>query len=566
MTSGGCAAPWFNKKADAEVAKAEVDIAAVLAGDQKPQLVGDAARLDGLRPQQFEAFALVTQLPGTGGDIKPGPQRDYILREMRVREVGNPNALLASASTAVVKLRVNVPPGVQAGDRLDVIVERSSDCEATSVRNGWLMPSRLLELVALEGQIRESDLKGTAEGRLVSMPASLNSTKQIDPDLAVVLGGARVNDEQAAYLRLDESVRHGETIKRVVATLNTRFDVYHRGELKGIAEGKSDRTIALLIPADYRHDLQHFADVILSVGFMEDQTQLAHRMEKAGKALLDPVPSQSAAHQLEAIGKDALPLLAAGLDSPNASVRFNAAYALAFLDDPRAVPTLAELAARDPQRRQLALIGLTVIESREAEEALRQLLQEPEVEVCYGALHALRRRSSYEPSIRGLQLPNIGRLTELQNPQPCVAVALQQEPEVVIFGGPIGVRIEDYYEVNPRMMMTNTGGMIRLSHFQPGQEDLFATAEPNLQSLLHAMSSVKATYSDVVQFLDAANAGGWLSAPVKFNPLPSKPGDTRVEAGTETQPEEDKKLSRGDLPQDKSTIPPPPVWDLRRYF
>src|SRR5690242_3013958 len=107
----------------------------------------------GMNYVKVEAVSLVTGLNGTGSDPPPTPQRAALLDEMKRREVANPNEILASKNTSMVLVRAFLRPGIQEGDRFDVEVRTPTGSETTSLRNGWLLQSRLTEMAVLDQQI-----------------------------------------------------------------------------------------------------------------------------------------------------------------------------------------------------------------------------------------------------------------------------------------------------------------------------------------------------------------------------------------------------------------------------
>ncbi len=517
----GCSAPWVKKDdKEAEFAKRTKDIKELMKSKDRPRIIGDIATITGLVPQQYESFGLVYKLPGTGGDTRPSQSRELVLRELKIREVENPNSVIASDSTAIVKLRANAPAGAVVGDRVDVIVEKSIDCEATDLRGGELMPTRLKDLVPIAGAIRESNVKAIAAGPLVTVPPSLNSTKQLDKEAAIILGGARIIEQSVVYIRMNDQLRHVVSTQSATESINRRFDIYDKNARVGIATAKTDRTIEIQIPTKYRTDISHFVDTVLSVGFMESDLDQKNRMEECRKKMASNTTAKNAALQLEAIGKDAIPILKEYLQNSDKEIRYYAAYALAYFDDPDCAPVLAELIRSEPAFRHTSFLALTVADHPSVDESLRSLLQDKDPEVCYGALRALRKKRSNDMVASGQLLDGLGRITEIASPHPMVAVSLSLEPEVAVFGGSIPVNLTSYYEVNPRLTMRNDNGLIRFAHFRPGEDDAISLAEPNLRSVLQAFYDVKATYSDVIIFLDKAEQEGWISAAVEFNPLP----------------------------------------------
>ena len=73
-----------------------------------------------MNPLVLEGVGLVTGLRSTGGDQPPSNQRRMILEDMRRRRVATPNAILQSSSTAVVNVRVYVPPLAEKFESISV--------------------------------------------------------------------------------------------------------------------------------------------------------------------------------------------------------------------------------------------------------------------------------------------------------------------------------------------------------------------------------------------------------------------------------------------------------------
>jgi flagellar basal body P-ring protein FlgI len=158
--------------------------------ESKTRLVGEVARPFGDRPVKVEAVALVTGLDNTGEDPAPSPERAALLHELQTIGVQNPNQLLASPSTALVLVRGFLPPGVQKGDKFDLEVQVPSHSETTSLRNGWLMETRLTDMAVLGGTIREGHSWATGEGAVLVDPSAEGEEDRALLVRGRVLGGA----------------------------------------------------------------------------------------------------------------------------------------------------------------------------------------------------------------------------------------------------------------------------------------------------------------------------------------------------------------------------------------
>jgi hypothetical protein len=238
--------------------------------------------------------------------------------------------------------------------------------------------------------------------------------------------------------------------------------------------------------------------------------------------IAEPTAARQACLELEALGKEGIPALEESLQNANPEIRFYAAYSLAYLDHPPAIPVLKELAIAIPEFRPLCLTGLQLHKHYLAKETLEQLLHEEEPELRYGALLALRRRDTHDALSQGTKIGDLAHVVQIPSHKPMVAVSLQERPEIAIFGENCAVTMKEFFEVNPRLTMRNEAdGQIRIVRFQPSDEDLTAIVAPDLLSVLEGFRSIGGTYNDVVTWLDEASRQNWIAAPIVMNPRPT---------------------------------------------
>ncbi len=516
----GCSAPWTQKEPDSELQRRRDAIQEVLQSEEKPRLISEAAAIGGTDLREYEGFGIVNGLMDTGGDVRPGSQRKFILQEMRTEGVDSPNLVLGSKSTALAQLRVFVGPECAKGENVDVLVEVADHCEATSLRNGWLMPSRVLEMQFLGGSVKQSDLKARAQGSLVVLPASVTK-KELNNRSAVVLGGARVLESRSFFIRIRDTLKHVTTSAAMSRAINDHYSFYDGAERKGVATAKNDKVIQLEVPARHRWDIQHYTDSILAIGFIEEPDERRARLAKCRSLMAEPTAARQACLELESVGKEGIPALEEAMQSGNPEIQFYAAYSLSYLDHPPAVPVLIELAKKVPEFRPLCLTGLQLHKHHSAKDALEQLLQEDEPELRYGALLALRRRDPQDAMAQGTRIGDLVHVIQVPSEKSLVTVSLQERPEIAVFGDNCGVQMP-FFEVNARLTMRGEpDGKIRLVRFQPSDEDLTAIVSPDVLSVVEGFRTIGATYNDIVVWLDEASRQNWISAPVAMNPRPT---------------------------------------------
>lgn len=554
----GCAAPWFARAEKSEIKESKRQaIKAVLESDERPRLIREIATPRLLTLSRLESIALVSNLPKTGGAALPSQQREKLLDTMRRHEVEHANQLLDDPHTAMVVAQVIVPPAAQKLDRLDVLVKLSSHAEGTNLQSGWLMQTTLAEGSLLGGKVREGFDYAIAEGQLVTEAQISGSEEPAAALSARVVGGAVLLKERKVGLGIQSEFAHAITMATITPAINKRFTFFDGREQIGVAVPKQDSYIELRIPNKYLLDPNHFLNVVMSIGFTDTASQKLERIDLCRRQLLEPTTARDAAWQLEAIGKEAIPILAEAILHPSSEVRFYAAHALAYLNDDRAIAPLAELVRSEPAFRAMSLNALTVIEDFAARDALVDMLHAEDIEARYGAVLALRRRDSGDAEVVGQAINETGSILEIaSNTLPAVAVSLSKTPEIAIFGANPPVRLPAFLYVNPRLMLRSLpGGRVSVSLFAPGQEDKFVEVDSDLRSLLAAISDVGGSYGDWVSFISKCQRDGLVQASVAINPIPDAGRIYRRDSQTDMEPREI--VLEGTLENIPEISPPP---------
>ncbi len=526
VASVGCMAPWLQKpdpnSPEARQSKRDA-IKDVLESEDRPRLLFEIAASPSISLGRIENLGLVTKLQNTGGVVNASDQREKMLNVMRRHDVDQPNKLLDDPSTAMVVVFVNVPPGARKGSIHNAGIRKSNFAEATSLRTGWLLKTELAEIRNLDGRRREGFDFAAVEGTIVT---EAQITGKTDPDAQItgtVVGGAKLFKDRPIGIAIMEEFADAITQAAVLPAINERFTVFDGQKKDGIATPMKDNYIDLAVPKRYEKDPFHFVNVVLSLAFAEPSARRVERIDLCRKQLQEPTTVRNAAWQLEAIGKEAIPVLLEVLEHPDPEVRFYAAHALAYLNEPRCIPVLKQLAPAQAAFRAMCLTALAAVDQYEAEIALQDLLQSTDAETRFGALMAIRSRDPNNPLIAGIPIGKTGNILQIpSNSAPLVAVSLEQKPEIVIFGKPPILNLPTVMHVNPRIMLKSEElGMVTVSHFAPGEEDRILQCTPDLPSLLTAISDVGGNYGDWVSFTRECSELGYLSEPMAMNPVPT---------------------------------------------
>jgi hypothetical protein len=523
MIPSGCHA-WTSKEKEKnnQFIKETKRFKDLLSDPERPRLVGEVAAALGLSARHYDAYGLVSDLPGTGGVVKPGVQRDLILAEMRIRDVENPETVLDAPWTALVKLKVFANPCDEKGEILDVDVETSTECLATSIVGGTVLEAKLREMAYIEGNMRTSDDKAIASGEVVILPASYTKAQESETLKGVIVGGGRLSQEQRLGLRIDPEYRHVVITKAIEKAINTRYFYRNANRQQLVAEGKNDWHVVLQTIPRYKQDPYHFMSVILATGFAEDEAQQQERVEGCKKLLMNRETARRGAIELEAIGNDAAKqVLIETLQASDPEIRFYAAYSLSYLDSKQAVPTLVELAKTEPAFRANCLTGLSIDEDPYAREALEELLQESEPEVRFGAYLAIRNRNATDFVVNGESIGNRFQLVQIPSSTPLVAISVQKKKEIVLFGSSIKFTLREQLAPTPSLRVSPApGDQIKISKRHSNGDTSHCVVTSDLVSVLRAMGKIDASYNDTIHTLDVLANKRLLASPVAINPRP----------------------------------------------
>jgi len=486
------------------------------------KLVGDVAVPFGTHAVKVESVALVTGLKGTGSDPPPSPNRGKLMTEMQRMGVRNPNAILASPSTSLVMVAGLLPPGIQKGDPFDLLVQVPSQSETTSLRGGFLMETRLKELAVLgDGAIHEGREWALGKGPLMVDPESTKDNKPSELKRGKVLGGGISNISRPLQLAVhtDASVMQSQQIGDAI---NRRFSISPGGVKKGVATPRTDERIDLVLHPRYFKNWERYVQVVRSIAIRENTGDRAQRIASLERQLLDPVTSSSAALKLEAIGKDAVPILKKGIVAKDPEVRFYAAEALAYLDETAAVEPLAESIRTEPAFRAFALAALSAMDDMAAYDALAQLLDATSAETRYGAFRALWHMNAQDQLVRGEMMGDqfSYHVMESKSP-PMIHCTRSMRPELVLFGKQQTFRPPLLAEAGNQIMVRDTpDGQIAISRFDSDKPDQRRVVPPQVDAVVRAVVELGGTYPDVVQLLQEARQVGALPSRLAFDALP----------------------------------------------
>ncbi len=566
--------PLGKKSADKAAPKAE-------------ESVGDLADVFQNGETVVEGIGLVSNLDGTGGDAPESWYRKQLLDDMSKAGVEHPAKFLESKSFAMVIVKMRIPTGASPSDRFDVDLELPPASAVKSLSGGYLMPTRLRTIMHAGGSPRNGPEQALAGG-----PVMIGDVK--DPTngkVGRVLGGGRPKKEQPYQLLLKGDRRFIRNAGMVEKAVNARFTKNEHGQQKGAATAKSEAYLELRVPDVYHQNQERYFRVVQLLPMIDTPELREQRVAATARELLDPKTAGVAALKLEALGPSTVDQLSAGLKSDDADVRFFAAEALAYLNESAGVEVLGETAVKQKKYRAYALAALAAMEDYSAKARLRRLMDEPEIEVRYGAFNALRTLdptdamlgqvrilddpapSSEEESdaVDGMALALAARrrpraedpfslyIVDSEGP-PVVHISRSRRSEIVVFGR--GQSLEPPLVLGHGDILLNAADhddVVDISKIVPsryGDRDVKLRCSLELGEVIRSIARLGATYPEVVAIIEAADRQKNLPGPLFVDSVPQASMQYLNKAI----------LGKDDLPRHDEEVKPASGSFLRRIF
>jgi len=489
------------ERAAPNLEKGSVDRSAVKVDslDIDPIMRGTVASetgLVGFDPVVVRGYGIVVGLRETGSRQMPSDVRAFLTQELAKRGFGSgqpgapklsPQDLLNSGDTAVVIVEGVIPPGAPKGSKFDVRVTTAPGTSTTSLEGGRLLIADLRPGPLFTGSRQPFPLAEGAGPVVINPFVEPNATQRdsINRTSGRVLDGGHVNKDMPLKLRLmTPSHSRAETIQN---TINTLFPREPR-QKEETAHGRSAETIDLTVPPSFRKRTGEFAELIRHTPLnVENPEQTAMAIRRS--LLANPGAAGAAAWRWQALGKRALPMIQDLYEYPEEQPRFAALNAGSKLDDQLAVPPLLELARKSDsltiRTEAIKLLG-RIGTNAEIELGLRELLDDPDVEIRLSAFEALDKRR--DPHIIAMEMGRKFVLNIVPSNHRMIYVAQSGQPRVVVFGEGLSVKVPmTLYTWDGRLIVKADEGDKFLEVFYRERADLPATVDrvkPDLGSLI----------------------------------------------------------------------------------
>ena len=490
-------------------------------------LISEYVNVGNLNVVILEGVGLVTGLPGTGGDPPVSPYRARLIEDMRRRNISNPNQILRSKSTALVLVRAYLPPLVKKGERFDVEVRVPGESETTSLNGGRLLETYLSEQAFIQGEgMLEGHIFAKAAGPILT--GTTTDSEKDGEDLGtlvrgrVLSGGMSLRDRNMSLL-LRNAYRSERMSYRIANRVGTRFFDYQlEGQRIPLAEAKTNELIELMIHSRYKDNYPRYVSVIRNMTLKESEVAERVRMQTLADDLQNPVTSEKASIQLEAIGKPALEVLKTGLKNSSLEVQFYSAIALAYLEDPSGIEVLAKTAKEEPAFRIFSLAALAVVDDSDAFMALRDLLDGDSAETRYGAFRSLKSLDPNDPFVRGELMHSGFRLHVLDvEGDPMVHMTRRKMAEIVVYGTGQQFNMPLIGRAGKDIMVTGRAGEKTITIARITVDETERRVVPNnVPAVIRAVSELGASYPDVAQLLIQVRNSSNLVSRLEFDALP----------------------------------------------
>lgn len=490
-------------------------------------LLRDYVSVTGNNMIALRGVGLVLGLDGTGGDPPPSHLRKQLLDDMVRRKIPNPGQILASRNTALVMVTAYLPAMVREGQRFDVRVMLPPNSEATSLKGGRLLETRLSEeqTIAGKGNLKGHEY-GIANGAILTALGSGGSSRDAPAMLrrGSIPGGAVSTTSRDLEIILRNDFRGIKASRQIERVISERLHDYNNyGQRIPMAESKTDIMLELKVHPIYRNNFPRYQQMIRSMALRESDVSRGLRLEKLARDLLVPEKAAASALQLEAIGRDSIAVLKAALLSDSLEVRFHAAQALAYLRDDSGVSVLKQAALDEPAFRVYALAALSVVTDAEGIMALRELLSADELEVRYGAVRALKENNPGDHSLGTQTFDNRFILHTIDTSGPPAAhVVRYRSPEVVVFGTQQELRLPAVLNVGNRIRVIGKAGEseVTVTKYIINEDPIRQKCSVNLVDVIETVAAMGANYPDIVQMMLEAEKQHNLEGELGIDRLP----------------------------------------------
>jgi hypothetical protein len=389
--------------------------------------IGDLAEMPELTPMQVEGYGLVAGLGTNGSAECPVDVLEYLKRYTRVMMpdyTGDPEDIIRSLDTAVVKATGEIKSGATKGSRFDVVIRPIQGSQTRSLAGGQLYTMEMRQPgKALAG----GTSLATAGGPVFIDP--LSATR--DNRTGYVLGGGVVEDTYPLLLRLKKADY------RLVSALRNRIIQRFGPET---AEARNEEVLSLTPPARFATRQREFATLVKALYVIEGEQLDKTRIDILTKRLADSQDMVRSESSLIGIGRLGAPQVAKLLASPGEDVRLSAAKIMLSYKDYDALDVLRAIVYDTKSKRRMEALRAIAdwAPDDQVSGILARLVNDEDMALRLAAVEELLRCGS-----QLVERQNIGGKFFLDlvssKGQPMVYVTRAGTPRIVVFGRDMAV-------------------------------------------------------------------------------------------------------------------------------
>jgi hypothetical protein len=270
-----------------------------------------------------------------------------------------------------------------------------------------------------------------------------------------------------------------------------------------MAKAVDKNRLHVRVPFIYRHNHERYMLVARQTPLQVAGQNLGRYKQRLQKMLLDPREPRDvarAAVRLEALGRDSIPILKAGLQSEHLLVRFCSAEAMAYLGNTAGVDALVEAAQTQPVFAYHACLALNNLHETVCLDRLKEILNSAEPAVRCAAFHALSLDDEKEPRLAGYHLSDkIWVYNVPLSTTPTVYYSTSSRPQVILFGRNVALAPDIRMTVGDFTVVTVDDRCTIKRITTRGEVQRTCTSQ--LDDILVTLGTCNATYPDIVNFL-----------------------------------------------------------------
>ena len=274
--------------------------------------IGDLIDVPELPPSSMEGYGIVAGLGENGSSECPVDVLEYLKRYTRVmmpesRE--DPEKLIRSLDTAVVRVTGEMKPGTKKGGRFDVKIKPIQGSQTRSLAGGQLYT---MDLVPAGRTLAGAMAVGTAAG-----PVFIDTlAAKKDNRTGYVIGGGQANTDYPISITLKKP-----DFKMASALRNRIIQRFG----PGTATAKSEGVLVITPPQKFETRQKEFIDLVKALYIAENDQANMRRAEILIKQLVDGPNRAKAETSLIGLGRINAVEVTKLLSSPDEEVRLRAA-------------------------------------------------------------------------------------------------------------------------------------------------------------------------------------------------------------------------------------------------